>query len=213
VSKLLLNLLVQISKALVNSKIQFLFRKDFFSASVPISPAAYRPIRPFSPTRPPWLHSSSFAYAGRAPPPPRTPPHRPPPAPWSGPDWSSSSLPPFYLAAFPPPHSLFISIEDTIYRHRTAYPSHLRLPPGPIKGDENPRPSLPLFPSLLGSRAPSFALVVSSSRCSSSPPSRHLSTFARAPVRPEPGSPFPPLSVAPPPVSSRAPSHREPKLR
>jgi hypothetical protein len=44
VSKLLLNLLVQISKALVNSKIQFLFRKDFFQLP---SQSAQQPTGPF----------------------------------------------------------------------------------------------------------------------------------------------------------------------
>jgi hypothetical protein len=45
--KFLLNLIVQISKALVYSKIQFLIRKDFFSTFGPIGPVANRPIRPF----------------------------------------------------------------------------------------------------------------------------------------------------------------------
>jgi hypothetical protein len=39
-SKFLLNLLVQISKALVYSKIQFLIRKDFFSTFGPHNPAS-----------------------------------------------------------------------------------------------------------------------------------------------------------------------------
>jgi hypothetical protein len=48
-SKLLLNLPVQISKALVNSKIQFLFRKEFLFSSGPVSPVAppaYSAFRP-----------------------------------------------------------------------------------------------------------------------------------------------------------------------
>jgi hypothetical protein len=48
-SKFLLNLLLQISKALVYSKIKLLFRKEFFLTFGPISPAASRPIQPFSP--------------------------------------------------------------------------------------------------------------------------------------------------------------------
>jgi hypothetical protein len=51
-SKFFLNLLVQISKALVYSKNQFLIRKDFFSTFSPIGPAASRPIRPFGPHAP-----------------------------------------------------------------------------------------------------------------------------------------------------------------
>jgi hypothetical protein len=46
--KFLLNLFLQISKALANSKIQFLFGKEFSFAFGPISPAARRPARPLS---------------------------------------------------------------------------------------------------------------------------------------------------------------------
>jgi hypothetical protein len=52
VSKFLLNLLVQISKALAYSKIQFLSEKNFSSTFSPIGPVASRPIRPFGPERP-----------------------------------------------------------------------------------------------------------------------------------------------------------------
>jgi hypothetical protein len=64
VSKFLLNLLVQISKALIYSKIQFLSEKKFSSTFGPIGPVASQPIRPFGleqpsrpsqPTRPPAL--------------------------------------------------------------------------------------------------------------------------------------------------------------
>jgi hypothetical protein len=44
-SKFLLNLLLQISKALVYSKIKFLFRKEFSFTFGPIGPAASRPSR------------------------------------------------------------------------------------------------------------------------------------------------------------------------
>ena len=47
--KFLLNLFQQISKALLNSKIKFLFRKEFSFAFGPIGPAASRPARPLSP--------------------------------------------------------------------------------------------------------------------------------------------------------------------
>jgi hypothetical protein len=48
-SKFLINLLLQISKALVYSKIKLLFGKEFFLTFGPIGPAASQPIRPFSP--------------------------------------------------------------------------------------------------------------------------------------------------------------------
>jgi hypothetical protein len=48
-TKFLLNLLVQISKAFIYSKIQFLFEKEFSSTFGPISPVASWPIRPFWP--------------------------------------------------------------------------------------------------------------------------------------------------------------------
>jgi hypothetical protein len=46
--KFLLNLFLQISKVLVNSKIQFLFGKEFSFAFGPIGPAASRSARPLS---------------------------------------------------------------------------------------------------------------------------------------------------------------------
>jgi hypothetical protein len=49
VSKFLLNLLVQISKALVYSKIHFLSEKNFSSTFGPIGPVASHPIHPFWP--------------------------------------------------------------------------------------------------------------------------------------------------------------------
>jgi hypothetical protein len=48
-SKFLLNLLLQISKAMVYLKIKLLFRKEFFLTFGPTGPAASRPIRPFGP--------------------------------------------------------------------------------------------------------------------------------------------------------------------
>jgi hypothetical protein len=49
-SKFLLNLLLQISKALVNSKIQFLIQKSFFSCFGPADPAAHPASQPSQPT-------------------------------------------------------------------------------------------------------------------------------------------------------------------
>jgi hypothetical protein len=54
-SKFLLNLLLQISKALVNSKIQFLFGKEFFLRFWPNRPSG-QPARPASqPSQPPAI--------------------------------------------------------------------------------------------------------------------------------------------------------------
>jgi hypothetical protein len=54
-SKFLLNLLLQISKVLVNSKIQFLFGKEFFLRFWPNRPCG-QPARPaFQPSQPPAL--------------------------------------------------------------------------------------------------------------------------------------------------------------
>jgi hypothetical protein len=51
-SKFLLNLLVQISKALVNSKIQFLIQKFFFFVFGPANPTAHSAFGPAGPTGP-----------------------------------------------------------------------------------------------------------------------------------------------------------------
>jgi hypothetical protein len=49
-SKILLNLLVQISKALVNSEIQFLIQKLFFLAFGPADLAGHLAVGPVGPT-------------------------------------------------------------------------------------------------------------------------------------------------------------------
>jgi hypothetical protein len=69
-SKSLLNLLVQISKALVNSKIQFLIQKSFFFAFGPANltgPLGLWPCRPRWPLSPPCrLKPSSPVHIARA---------------------------------------------------------------------------------------------------------------------------------------------------
>jgi hypothetical protein len=60
--KFLLNLFLQISKASVNSKIQFLFGKEFSFAFGPIGPAASRPAWPLSPAS----HRPSLPQAAHA---------------------------------------------------------------------------------------------------------------------------------------------------
>jgi hypothetical protein len=64
-SKFLLNLLLQISKAMVYLKIKLLFRKEFFLTFGPTGPAASRPIRPFGPAA---AHLFLFS-TGQSPPP------------------------------------------------------------------------------------------------------------------------------------------------
>jgi hypothetical protein len=59
-SKFLLNLLLQISGALVYSKIKLLFGKEFFLTFGPIRAAASQPIRPFDPAA---AHFFSFQLA------------------------------------------------------------------------------------------------------------------------------------------------------
>jgi hypothetical protein len=54
-SKFLLNLLVQISKALVNSKIQFLFGKEFFLRFRPNRPSGQPACPASQPSQPPTL--------------------------------------------------------------------------------------------------------------------------------------------------------------
>jgi hypothetical protein len=73
-SKFLLNLFLQISKALVYSKIKLLFGKEFFHTFNPIGPAASRPIWHFGPAA---AHFFSFQQVV------------PPPSP----HWASASRP------------------------------------------------------------------------------------------------------------------------
>jgi hypothetical protein len=119
VSKFLLNLLVQISKALIYSKIQFLSEKKFSSTLGPIGPVASRPIRPFGPEQPsrpsqptrprppspsslPHRDGGSTASSSRAAAP--WAPHCLSPAPWSDPNGCPllNSAACLYLVANPP---------------------------------------------------------------------------------------------------------------
>jgi hypothetical protein len=86
VSKFLLNLLVQISKALLYSKIQFLLEKKFSSTFGPIDPVASRPIRPSGHTAQPVIFFLLPHWSrARKPPPPAS--LAPPP--WSAPTTST----------------------------------------------------------------------------------------------------------------------------
>jgi hypothetical protein len=65
-SKFLLNLLVQISKALVNSKIQFLIQKFFFLTFGPADLAAHSAFGPASPLASPLLWAEAHKPAQAA---------------------------------------------------------------------------------------------------------------------------------------------------
>jgi hypothetical protein len=62
-SKFHLNLLLQISKAFLHSKIQFLFEKEFFLHFRPNRPSGQPAHLAFQPTQPPDLSSSSCTKA------------------------------------------------------------------------------------------------------------------------------------------------------
>jgi hypothetical protein len=66
-SKFLLHLLLQISKALVNSKIQFLIQKSFFLAFSPANPAARSASGPASPPAAPSPQAETVPAAPSSP--------------------------------------------------------------------------------------------------------------------------------------------------
>jgi hypothetical protein len=141
-SKFLLNLLVQISKALVYSKIQFLFEKEFSSTFSPIGLVASRPIRPFGPEQ---LGRPSRPTRP-CPPSPSSLPHRagsaaassrsaaaPSSVPWSCNGWPPINSPPSSIGRTSPPlHSGNDSHESVNYRRRPPFPA-ARPPSRPYK--------------------------------------------------------------------------------
>jgi hypothetical protein len=157
VSKFLLNLLVQIFKALVNSKIQFLFRKGFFSRFWPSQPIRSPACPAFWPSWPYWPNSAHPSPAssrnqrrhrlGLAPPCLHHPGRQGRPS--SRHQSSPSSFTPWPLLP-PLSHALTHRDEPKITRslNTTASPavtppSPPRRPsPSPIKGDPTPMPSL-----------------------------------------------------------------------
>jgi hypothetical protein len=110
ISKFLLNLLLQISKALVYLKINFLFGKEFFLHFQPNRPSgqpahlAFWPTQPTQPSSSSPRRSSATSSSSRATA-PWTPP--PPPAPWSHNGRPPNNFPPSLQSAIvtPPLHS------------------------------------------------------------------------------------------------------------
>jgi hypothetical protein len=140
------------------------------------------PIQPFGPRGRPSASSSSFTCADRAPPPPHAPSRRPPPAPWRDPNGQAplnNSAPSSIGSNRPLLHFGNGSIEDDIYRRHPAYPGHLRLPPGPIKGAHTPVEHLTPSPHLLPS---SLVPAPSSLGAEVPPPVCHLFIIVQAPV-------------------------------
>jgi hypothetical protein len=167
----------------------FIPKGIFFLAVGPVSPATMPACSAFRPVRLTSASSSSFAHADRTST-PHTPQCCPPPAPWRDPNgWG-----PLHNNA---PSS--IGCNHIYYRRPLPpWPPLPDAPSAPIKSDEHPRPSPPLFPSLLSSLTPSFTLAPSSSPRHSLPPSHRLSDAACAPVSTPsaPSHPPPPPSVS-----------------
>jgi hypothetical protein len=112
--------------------------KGFFSFR-PNRPSSQLAHSAFWPTWPCWPPSSSFTCTDRAPPPPHTPPCQGRHATLLlghgvDPTGQARHYPPLLSRIPPLLHSGNGSIKDTIYHRHPAYPGHLRLPPGPIKG-------------------------------------------------------------------------------
>jgi hypothetical protein len=235
-SKFLLNLLLQISKALVNSKNQFLIQKSFFLVSAQPTPRPTWPLSPASPLAAPSsagrkrLAGPSILRVGRV---------------FAG---NTSS---FSVHAFRDDRLSHVSLSTgpqmSVSSPTSSRPSSPT--PPPIPGHRAPLSSAPRVPSsryhlvfispplisllnLSSSRPSSMALklLTSSSLSSllstlepsshrapppppSAPSSPGLLSAARAPVRPKLSSPRSPLRFAPPPVSIGAPERPEAKLR
>jgi hypothetical protein len=105
-SKFLINLLLQISKDLVYSKIKLLFGKEIFLTFGPISPTASRPIRPFGPA---MAHFFSFQ--------PAIPPH-----------WASASQP--AQLTLTAQLAVFFRLPHRSQVHKTPPPASLAPPHG-----------------------------------------------------------------------------------
>jgi hypothetical protein len=177
-----------------------------------------RPSRPSWPTRshplslPPSLTRASGSASSSSAPPPRRAAMAAVPSP-TPPSLYGQLLPLLNLGynrnlqpLFPPPPLI-----PTADRYRV--PRHVAPSFGPINRPHCPRssPHLPHL-TLLLSQSPSTAVPeLLSTAISLSLPGCH--TIARAPVRPELGSPCSPLSIVPPSVSFRALKWPEDKLQ
>jgi hypothetical protein len=134
ISKFHLNLLLQISKALVYSKIQFLFRKEFSFNFRPKRPNTIWPFCPEWPTKPRPLPFLPSSLEPAAPPPPPLVPLR---------HGHRTALLPCH-GATPMDATLFNSVTclysivnpPTLFTvcNRCLHGRHLYLPPAPIKG-------------------------------------------------------------------------------
>jgi hypothetical protein len=143
VSKFLLNLLVQIFKALLYSKIQFLSEKNFLqlstqSAQWPPGPSGLLTLsgqasRAGTSGHAPLPLPPSLTEPVAPPPPPLTPLRCPSPAPWSDPNGGPllNSAVCLYSVVNPP---LFTMCNRRLHGRPLKPPQRLRLPPAPIKG-------------------------------------------------------------------------------
>jgi hypothetical protein len=235
VSKFLLNLLVQISKALVNSKIQFLFRKAILFSSDPVGQAAppaclafrrsgLRPnplidqhAKPAQRPRIPFpLPSPTRAGAHVTASPMHHPRHvRHPLSPTDAMEPQRLALPPLNST----PHQLTIitpppPLNSGNWRLQAEAltlamkPRLLRPLWPPIKGRCPTRSSPHLSPLSFSSLCAQASPAPSASSTISSPSSPGHHTATRAQVRPEMDSPCTILSIPPPPVSHRGPERQ-----
>jgi hypothetical protein len=228
-SKFLLNLLVQISKALVYLKIQFLFEKEFSSDFGPFGPAPPA-LAHFAPQATGSLLSSfgpssfgvfverrisfDFVHSGR--------------------DAFSLSPSPRRPTVAASPHHLWPPCATWPPTSRCQVRSSLPALISPFNSPLNPSSSRPAingvkaitigcFPLPLPGHYkrvrstpghhhshPAFLCSLPSSQL---PPHPAPTAATRAPVRPEPSSPCSPLSVVPPSMSFHAPEWPEAMLR
>jgi hypothetical protein len=257
-SKFLLNLLLQISKAVVNSKIQFLFENNFSSEFGPPGPAS--PVLARSAPQPatraclahPGLRGlgvfaksrhffeyvqpgdDSFFLCYRHVGPacqlrrlsrvgrpearlPRTLPQLIAPrlpasiiaTPIKAP-YSPALIPPPEAPLTPSPTINGVGRKSPAVTHRHFLPG---APPAPIKGKHHPRVAPHLSPLLFPLYRPEQCPHRAPPPPGSAPLSPGFHCAARAPVRPEPIFPYPPLRFVPPPMSLGAPERPEAKLR
>jgi hypothetical protein len=205
-SKFLLNLLVQISKAFVYFKIQILFGNNFSSDSGPsgLAPAASaagrharaRPTRPEQPWRicqkVPLLrvcvvHQWRFLshVAAKWAPPVRSTPFLAPTSIFEMPikaPYSPALIPPLESSLTPPPPAINgVGRKSQVVTHQHFHPER---PRPPIKGEHHPRVSPYLSPLLFPSLHASAALSPSTDAAEPSPPSPGLHVAPPPRVRP-----------------------------
>jgi hypothetical protein len=164
ISKFLPNLLLQISKGLVYSKIQFLFEKEFSFNIRPKRPNSHPAFWPrvaqqaelahhaAPPSLPPSLTRAGGSAASSSCAAAPWPPCYPSPVPWSNPNGRPllNSVACLYSVVNPP--ALFTACNRCLHGQPLKPPQRLRLPPSPIKAAaltrSSPHPS-PLSSPLL----------------------------------------------------------------